>query len=86
MRNHRLIDEGVNFLISHQFNQFYIDDIYELININQFGDENSRYLNDIISCLNNQNNNLKYNLKLILYRILNSENGINCINKLICKE
>ena len=86
MRNHRLIDETINFLIKHQNNQYYIDDIYELININQFGDENSRNLRGIVSCLNNENNLNYHDLRYYLYRILSAENGIMCINKLICKE
>jgi hypothetical protein len=87
MRNHRLIDEAIEFLINHKNNEYYIDDIRELIEINQFGHETTNNLNSILLCLNDNNtNSLNDTLKYHLYIIINRNNGINCINKLICKE
>jgi len=97
MRNHRLVDEALEYLIKHKNNQYYLDDIFELIAINQFGNENSDNLRNILRCLSdynssynggdngNGNDSLNNSLRFYLYSILNSNNGYNCINKLLCK-
>ncbi len=82
--------------------QFYIDDIQELSTSRQFNNNINNYLVQIANILNthlnnNQNNqtnqnNQNYNFNLItslksyIYMILDNNNGIECCNKLICKD
>ena len=87
MRNHKLIADTIKFLCLNKNNNYYIDDVYEIINNNEFGLDNSNDLLEIINKLreSQQNdNNLHYNLRILLYRIIDRNNGTTCLNKLNC--
>ncbi len=99
MRNHRFTEEVAKFMIDYNHN-FYINDIRELVSINQYGDDISVYLTNIIEILERHLNSLNNNnttfssllftykraLKTNIYRILEDRNGIECCNKLINKD
>jgi len=96
MRNHKFVEKVVNKMIEYN-NRFYIEDINELIIINQFGNDITLYLTNIVNILqnvvnnnNNENNNnntsIKNALKLYIFRIIALNNGIECCNKLICED
>jgi len=96
MRNHRFTEEVAKFMLEYNHN-FYINDIREIININEYGNNISVYLANIIEILDRHLNDIYNNriinlntykraLKTNIYRILEDLNGIPCCNKLINKE
>ncbi len=98
MRNHRFTEEVANFMLEYN-HSIYINDIRELVNINQYGNDISVYLTNIIEILERNLNVINSNtsnasnlyvhkraLKTNIFRILEDQNGIRCCNKLINKE
>lgn len=97
MRDHRFTEEVATFMLEYNHN-FYINDIREIVNMNEYGNNISVYLANIIEILDRHlnviyNNNTIINLntykralKTNIYRILEEVNGISCCNKLINKE
>ena len=88
MRNHKLVDDTMVFLYDHKNNNYYIDDIYEIINNNEFGSENSSDLSEILNILSDRSVNafatLNGRLQVPLYRIMGRNNGLFVFNKLNC--
>jgi hypothetical protein len=93
MRNHKFAEQVVQSMLTYN-NNFYIDDIYVLINNNTYGDEISVHLRTIISILNNiTNTNVNTNitaniqsLKMTVFRILSMNNGVDVLKHLICED
>lgn len=96
MRNHKFAEHVVQSMLTYN-NNFYIDDIYGLINNNTYSDEVSVHLRTIVSILNNITNyanaNINTNiaaniqsLKMTVFRILNLNNGVDILKHLICED
>jgi len=98
MRNHKFAEQVVQAMLTYN-NNFYIDDIYGLINNNTYSDEVSVHLRTIVSILNNitnyanininTNTNIAANiqsLKMTVFRILNLNNGVDILKHLICED
>jgi len=94
MRNHTFIERVATIIITLNHKK-YIDDIKELISLNQFGNNISDLLDNLVNILelylnnnNNQNINhifIKAQIKTILYEIYDMNNGELCCKKLICE-
>jgi len=90
MRNHKLVNKAIDF-IEKNINNYYIDDLYTIINTNEFNNINiNNILIEIIDILNialiNNNNNLnldKDRLRRYLFDLISIPNGIECCLKII---
>jgi hypothetical protein len=90
MRNHKLVNRAINFIESN-VNNYYIDDLYNIINTNEFNNTNiNNVIIEIIDMLNNalinSNNNLnldKERLRRHLFDLISYPNGIDCCLKII---
>lgn len=91
MRDHKFAEQVVQAMITYN-NNFYIDDINILIGNNTYGEEVSMHLRTIINILNNITNTNNINitaniqsLKMVVFRILNLNNGVHVLKHLICE-
>ena len=93
MRNHKFVTKVAEAMIEYN-NRFYIEDINELIINNEFGNDLSIYLTNIVNILQDNNNyqninnisQLKNALKLYIYRMITLNRGIECCNYLMCED
>jgi len=91
MRNHKLVNRTIDFILNN-VNNYYIDDLYSIINSNLFENQNiNSILMEIINilniALNNSNNSNNYNidketLRRLIFDLISSPNGIECCLKI----
>jgi len=94
MRNHKLVNRAIDF-IEKNVNNYYIDDLYNIVNTNEFNNINiNNILLEIINMLrnasanviNNNNSNLnldKDRLRRHLFDLISNPNGVECCLKII---
>ena len=90
MRNHKLVTRTINFILEN-LNNYYIDDLYDIVNTNEFSNINiNNILLEIIHMLEialiNNNNNFNLNKEQLrghLFNLISIPNGIECCLKII---
>jgi hypothetical protein len=89
MRNHKLANRTIDFILNN-VNNYYIDDLYSIINSNEFENQNiNNILTNIINILNIalNNNSSSYNidreiLRRNIFDLISTPNGIECCLKI----
>ena len=89
MRNHKLANRTIDFILNN-VNNYYIDDLYNIINSNEFENQNvNNILTNIINILNIalNNNSSSYNidreiLRRNIFDLISTPNGIECCLKI----
>ena len=88
MRNHKLANRTIDFILNN-VNNYYIDDLYSIINSNEYENQNiNNILTNIINILNIalNNNSSSYNidreiLRRNIFDLISTPNGIECCLK-----
>jgi|688.fasta_scaffold105287_1 hypothetical protein len=89
MRNHKLANRTIDFILNN-VNNYYIDDLYSIINSNEYENQNiNNILTNIINILNIalNNNSSSYNidreiLRRNIFDLISTPNGIECCLKI----
>jgi hypothetical protein len=89
MRNHKLANRTIDFILNN-VNNYYIDDLYSIINSNEYENQNiNNILTNIINILNIalNNNSSSHNidreiLRRNIFDLISTPNGIECCLKI----